>query len=146
MFVLLLPLLQGIAACFTIFGFMNTPRVTDTVVTYGLSGDNAPNLAMLANSYGSILMGVLTWCLSYALKHKLGFNSQLYTAVVDSLKSPNDKLNSARVVLSGIDVYEKQLCDLTNVDDIAQVKYMRDCVVAKFVQSASQSLTTPAST
>lgn len=127
--------LQAIAACFTIFGAMHVPAVTDAVVTYGVSADDAPNAAMWFNSYGSIAIGVLTYVGSWIAKSKLGFTSPLALAVITWLKNPTDKIAIWQLFMAGLEVFIAKFVPNATQDDVVAIDYIKTWATNKFIAS-----------
>lgn len=125
--------LQAIAACFTIFGAMHVPDVTNAVVTYGVSADDAPNAAMWFNSYGSIAIGIATYVGSWIAKNKLGFTSPVAIAVMGWLKNPTDKIAIWQLFMAGLEVFILKFVPNQTADDVAAIDYIRKWATDKFV-------------
>lgn len=143
MFVILLPILQAIAACCTIFGFVNTPRVADTVVTYGISADEAPNAAMWMNSVGSIALGVGTWIVTLIMKKKIGYDNPLYKAALSLIHKPNDKLTVWTCYIESVDAFYLKFGDPAT--DTEAIAYIKKYATDKFVADACKPPATPVS-
>lgn len=145
MFVMLVYALSALASCFTIFGAMNVPHVTDAVVTYGVSGDDAPNTAMWVNSYGSLAMGAATWALTWFMRNKLGFNGPLYLAVMNWVKNPTDRVATWQLFMEGLELFIKFFVKNPTPDDVAAIEYIKKWATDKFVQHATTVVVPPAS-
>lgn len=105
--IVILPFLQAISACITIWGFANTSSFGDAVVTYGAVGDDgSPDAMMWINSVGSIVVGIGGFVFTHFMKYKTGQQSELYLAVIGLLKAPTNPFSVFRVVFVAVCLLE----------------------------------------
>lgn len=130
----LIPLLtafQFLAAGLTIWGFFNTPGVADTVVTYGASGPDSPDMTDWMSSAGSIVFGLGTFAASWFAQHKLGGKSELYMAVMALIANPTNAQNLMRATLAIISVLEQKWS--SDPEDIKALEFIKQWLVTKTV-------------
>lgn len=135
MFVII-SILQALAAMFTIFGALHAPNVVDTVVTYGASGPASPNMAMYANSIGSIVLGVGSWSLSLLLKSKFGLTSPLALAFFTYMRNTSDKVAQFQLFMAVVDLIEKHLTTAGDPNDAQWIEQIRKFITERFVSQA----------
>lgn len=125
-----LPILQFISAGITIWGFCNTPALTDTVVEYGAFGaDQSPDISMWINSVGSIIVGLGGFIGSWFAQGKTGAKSELATAVWELIKSPNNTIAVVRVGLAFISILEDKY--VNNADDQKAIDFFKNWLATK---------------
>lgn len=111
MFLVLLPLIQGIAALCTIWGFANASSTNSTIVAYG-AGEVDP--MEWINSYGSLAFGIGSWLVTHYVKKK--FTSQLLLAVISDMQSPGNPFTTRNLGLAVCDwIEEKHGTDTTEM-------------------------------
>lgn len=102
----LLPILQAVAACFTIWGVAHTAGTADTVVHYGV-GAEGPSPAEWMNSFGSIAIGLAGFLATHVFSKQVGAKSELMMALVAWLGNHNDPSTIRRLGLAILDWLEQ---------------------------------------
>lgn len=105
----ILPILQAVAACFTIWGVAHTSGIADTAVTYGVAGEDGPTASEWFNSFGSIAVGLGGFVVSHVLSGKLGFKSELLLSFIAWVRKPSDIAAERRFGFAVIDQLESIL-------------------------------------
>lgn len=137
-----LPILEGLSCLATIWGVCHVAQTTDMVITYGASGPGAPDIAMWMNSYGSIVMGIVTFVASYFAKSKCGLKSEIYLAGIYYITHPGDKMGVSRLFLAAMDELVKVFPAVANDKDVTD--YIRKWVLGKYmVVEPAVAVTTP---
>jgi hypothetical protein len=98
---LLLPVLQALAAIFTIWGVCNAPSTNDAVVTYGFSGEDAVTWLELAKSYGAISVGGISTIVMWLYKRKN--TGELMLAIIAYFSNKSDPTVLRRLGLAFAD-------------------------------------------
>lgn len=128
----LLPFLEALSCVFTLWGVVNVPSFTDTVVTYGATGDEmSPDYSMWINSIGSLSFGLVSWGVTSWFKGSAGFKSELYTAIVALLSSKNSSVALGRVFLAVLAFAQEKWVDPTNANDVAVVNCIKQWISEK---------------
>lgn len=118
MFILgLLPILQAVAACFTIWGVAHSVNTTDTVVQYGVGADG-PTAEEWFNSFGSLALGIVGFVTTTIMKRKTGANSELMTAFAQWTIKRDDPASMRRLAFALTDwIEEVYVSKVTDSDD-----------------------------
>lgn len=135
---ILLPILQALSCIATIWGVTHIPNVTDTVITYGATGDDAPDLPMWINSFGSLIFGIVSFAATQIAKRKFGFSSDLYKGVIEYITHPSDKLAAVRLFLASLQMFAKTIPDTQ--ENREALAYISSWVTTQYV---GQAITIP---
>jgi hypothetical protein len=137
---MLLPFLQAAAAGFTIWGVVHTASTTEVVVHYGVGEDGA-SLAELANSYGSVIIGIGGFIVSHFLNKKAGQKTEFAMALSAYMLSSDNPALKRRLALAVCDWIEDTFA--SNNPDSTDVNWWHQTITVlrqRFVETQSKTV------
>lgn len=99
----IMPFVQALSALASVWGLMHVSGTTDTVITYGASGADAPSVAEWFNSFGSLAIGIVGFISAKFASRPKGTTAELALAFVALLKTPKDAATIRRVAFAFAD-------------------------------------------
>lgn len=136
----LLPILQAVAACFTIWGVAHTAGTADTVVHYGVGADG-PSPAEWMNSVGSIVIGLAGFLATHVFAKQAGVKSEAMLALVAYLADRRDAAAQRRLGLAAIDLLETLFA--SNVKDSETATWWNTVLLQLRQQIVSHNVPAP---
>ena len=99
----ILPFLQALSALSAVWGLMHVGGTSDVIISYGVTGAEAPTAAEWVNSFGSLGLGILGFISTKLVFKPDAITAELLWAVAGFVKSPKEDATIRRLAFAFAD-------------------------------------------